>query len=193
MNAPASSLPPWPAMSLAQAHALLTAPGARFEMEEVMIHGVRTRCWKNAPPTLRDVLRTGRLFGGRDFIVYENERVTFEAIWRASGTVAHALLAKGLQKGDRVAIAMRNLPEWVAIFYGAALANVLRGVPLQADGYFFLPLWTNWQPGVSPGILDWYTVIGGLVALVALTMHGALWLALKTSGELEKRARKKEK
>src|ERR1700683_2027322 len=77
----------------------------------------------------------------------------------------------------------------LTIFYGAALANVLRGVPLNADGYFFLPLWTNWQPGVLPGILDWYTVIGRLVALVALTMHGALWLAIKTSGELEQRAR----
>ena len=77
----------------------------------------------------------------------------------------------------------------LTIFYGAALANVLRGVPLNADGYFFLPLWTNWQPGVSPGILDWYTVIGGLVALVALTLHGALWLAIKTSGDLEQRAR----
>ena len=78
----------------------------------------------------------------------------------------------------------------LAIFYGAALANVLRGVPLQADGYFFLPLWTNWKPGPAPGILDWYTVIGGLVALAALTLHGALWLAIKTSGELELRARK---
>jgi cytochrome d ubiquinol oxidase subunit II len=78
----------------------------------------------------------------------------------------------------------------LAIFYGAALANVLRGVPLQADGYFFLPLWTNWQPGPHPGILDWYTVIGGLVALVALTLHGALWLTIKTSGELEQRARR---
>jgi cytochrome bd ubiquinol oxidase subunit II len=77
----------------------------------------------------------------------------------------------------------------LTIFYGAALANVLRGVPLNADGYFFLPLWTNWQPGVLPGILDWYTVIGGLVALVALTLHGALWLSLKTSGDLEQRAR----
>jgi cytochrome d ubiquinol oxidase subunit II len=76
----------------------------------------------------------------------------------------------------------------LAIFYGAALANVLRGVPLAADGYFFLPLWTNFQPGVHPGILDWYTVIGGLVALVALTLHGALWLTIKVSGELEKRA-----
>jgi cytochrome bd ubiquinol oxidase subunit II len=76
----------------------------------------------------------------------------------------------------------------LAIFYGAALANVLRGVPLQADGYFFLPLWTNFQPGLHPGILDWYTVIGGLVALVALTLHGALWLTIKVSGHLEQRA-----
>ena len=43
----------------------------------------------------------------------------------------------------------------LTIFFGAALANVLRGVPRQADGYFFLPLWTNWQPGPHPGILDW--------------------------------------
>jgi cytochrome bd ubiquinol oxidase subunit II len=76
----------------------------------------------------------------------------------------------------------------LAIFYGAALANVLRGVPLQPDGYFFLPLWTNFQPGIHPGILDWYTVIGGLVALVALTLHGALWLTIKVSGKLEDRA-----
>lgn len=78
----------------------------------------------------------------------------------------------------------------LTIFYGAALANVIRGVPLGSDGYFFLPLWTNWKPGVAPGILDWYTVIGGLVALVALTLHGALWLSLKTAGDLEQRARR---
>ena len=78
----------------------------------------------------------------------------------------------------------------LTIFYGAALANVLRGVPLAASGYFFLPLWTNWKPGPAPGILDWYTVIGGLVALAALTLHGVLWLALKATGELEQRARK---
>jgi cytochrome d ubiquinol oxidase subunit II len=78
----------------------------------------------------------------------------------------------------------------LTIFFGAALANVLRGVPLNADGYFFLPLWTNWQPGLHPGILDWYTVIGGLLALVALTLHGALWLTIKTSGDLAQRARR---
>jgi cytochrome bd ubiquinol oxidase subunit II len=77
----------------------------------------------------------------------------------------------------------------LAIFYGAALANVIRGVPLKADGYFFLPLWTNWRLGVQPGILDWYTVIGGVLALVALAVHGALYLAVKTEGDLQARAR----
>ena len=78
----------------------------------------------------------------------------------------------------------------LAVFYGAALANVIRGVPLADDGYFFLPLWTNFKPGPQPGILDWYTVIGGVVALVALAIHGALYLAVKTEGELQQRARR---
>jgi cytochrome bd ubiquinol oxidase subunit II len=77
----------------------------------------------------------------------------------------------------------------LAVFFGAALANVIRGVPLQVDGYFFLPMWTNWRVGPQPGILDWYTVIGGVVALVALSLHGALYLAVKTEGDLQARAR----
>jgi cytochrome d ubiquinol oxidase subunit II len=77
----------------------------------------------------------------------------------------------------------------LAVFYGAALANVIRGVPLGQDSYFFLPLWTNWRVGPSPGILDWYTVIGGVLALVALTVHGGLYLAVKTEGALHERAR----
>jgi cytochrome d ubiquinol oxidase subunit II len=77
----------------------------------------------------------------------------------------------------------------LAVFFGAALANVIRGVPLREDGYFFLPLWTDWRVGPQPGILDWYTVIGGLVALVALAIHGALYLAVKTEGDLQNRAR----
>ena len=76
----------------------------------------------------------------------------------------------------------------LAIFYGAALGNVVRGVPIQADGYFFLPLWTNWRTGPNPGILDWYTVLGGVLALAALSLHGALYLALKTEGDLERRS-----
>jgi cytochrome d ubiquinol oxidase subunit II len=76
----------------------------------------------------------------------------------------------------------------LAVFFGAALANVLRGVPLQADGYFFSPLWTDWRVGPEPGILDWYTVLGGATAMVALSVHGATWLALKTSGSINERA-----
>src|SRR5579884_152925 len=78
----------------------------------------------------------------------------------------------------------------LAIFYGAALGNVIRGVPLGKDGYFFEALWTNWRVGAHPGILDWYTVICGVVALFALANHGALYLANKTEGELFDRARK---
>src|SRR5271168_5611832 len=76
----------------------------------------------------------------------------------------------------------------LALIFGAALANVVRGVPLGADNYFFLPLWTNWRTGANPGILDWYTVIGGLLAVIALALHGSLYLALKTEGDLEQRS-----
>jgi|HubBroStandDraft_6_1064221.scaffolds.fasta_scaffold227182_2 cytochrome d ubiquinol oxidase subunit II len=75
----------------------------------------------------------------------------------------------------------------LAIFYGTALGNVVRGVPIETDGYFFLALWTNFQPGADAGIIDWYTVLIGVTALVALTIHGALWVALKTEGDLRKR------
>jgi cytochrome d ubiquinol oxidase subunit II len=74
------------------------------------------------------------------------------------------------------------------VFFGAALGNVIRGVPIGADNYFFLPLWTNWRTGPNPGILDWYTVLGGVLAVAALSLHGALYLALKTEGDLERRA-----
>lgn len=77
----------------------------------------------------------------------------------------------------------------LAIFYGAALGNVLRGVPLGKDEYFFLPLWTNWRVGPEPGILDWYTVLSGAVALCALGLHGAYYVALKTSGTINARAK----
>ena len=77
----------------------------------------------------------------------------------------------------------------LAIFYGVALANVIRGVPLTRDGDFFVPLWTDWRVGPQPGILDWYTMTAGAVALVALMVHGALYLAVKTGGDLQQRAR----
>jgi cytochrome d ubiquinol oxidase subunit II len=78
----------------------------------------------------------------------------------------------------------------LAIFFGAALGNVIRGVPLGPDGYFFEPLWTNFRVGPNPGILDWYTVMAGVIALVTLTIHGALYVALKTENEVNRRARR---
>ncbi len=78
----------------------------------------------------------------------------------------------------------------LAVFFGAALGNVIRGVPLGADGYFFEALWTNWRVVPNPGILDWYTVIAGVVALVALTVHGSLYVTLKTEGDVNARAGK---
>ena len=77
----------------------------------------------------------------------------------------------------------------LAIFFGAALGNVVRGVPLDAEGGFFLPLWTDFSAGPNAGILDWYTILIAVAALAALTVHGALWVAMKTEGALEYRSR----
>jgi long-chain acyl-CoA synthetase len=119
------SAPEWPVMSIAEAHARLTAPGQRFEMEELVIRGVRQRTWKNAPPTLRDIFLNGRAFGAREFLVYEDDRATYEAFSRAAIALARQLQADGIRKGDRVAVIMRNLPEWPVAFYAGVLAGAI--------------------------------------------------------------------
>jgi long-chain acyl-CoA synthetase len=128
---PPAPATPWPAISLAEAHARLTAPGAPFETEVRTIRGVPTTVWKNAPPTLRDLLLQARAHGSKTFVVYEDERVHFEGFARAAIAIAHALVRDGVRKGDRVAVAMRNLPEWPAAFYGAVLAGAIV-TPLNA-------------------------------------------------------------
>jgi cytochrome bd ubiquinol oxidase subunit II len=75
----------------------------------------------------------------------------------------------------------------LAVFFGAALANVVRGVPLDSSGYFFEPLWTNFALGEETGILDWYTILVGVLALAALVMHGAVWVHMKTTGPVAQR------
>ncbi|HEY2068931.1 MAG TPA: class I adenylate-forming enzyme family protein [Rhizomicrobium sp.] len=137
--------PGWPAMSIAQAHAMLTAPGTPLEMDEVMIRGVKTRVWKNLPPTLRELLVAARAaHGHKEFLVYENDRATYESFYRASVAVANELIRQGLKKGDRVAIVMRNIPEWPAIFYGAEIAGAIV-TPLNA-------WWTG--PELEYGLVD---------------------------------------
>jgi len=78
----------------------------------------------------------------------------------------------------------------LTVFLGAALGNVIRGVPLQADGYFFAPLWTSFTPEGNTGILDWFTLTMGLVSFFVLTSHGANFIALKTEGSIQQRARR---
>ena len=77
----------------------------------------------------------------------------------------------------------------LAVVFGVALGNVIRGVPLNADGYFFEPLWTDLRTTGRVGVLDWHTVLTGVMALLVLSMHGALWMAMKTEGEVHARAR----
>jgi cytochrome bd ubiquinol oxidase subunit II len=76
----------------------------------------------------------------------------------------------------------------LTIFFGAALGNVVRGVPLNAEGYFFLPLWTTFTVVPEAGILDWFTVLLSLVAFFTLTTHGANFIAMKSDGLLQQRA-----
>ena len=76
----------------------------------------------------------------------------------------------------------------LAIVFGTALGNLIRGVPLNQDGYFFVPLWTDFLPGSAPGILDWFTGLLGLTSAVILAFHGANYLVMKTEGLLYQRA-----
>ena len=121
----------WPARSRAECKAILTAPGMRFEMEEVDIRGVRLRTWKNAPPNLRAIALLGQSHGAREFVIYEDERMTYDAWFRAVVRLAHEFRARGVKKGDRVALAMRNLPEWPVVFFAAVTIGAIC-VPLNA-------------------------------------------------------------
>ncbi len=75
------------------------------------------------------------------------------------------------------------------VFLGAALGNLLRGVPLNAEGWFELDLFTDFSAREPVGILDWYTVLVGVFALVALTAHGGTFLVWKTGGAVQARSR----
>ena len=121
----------WPAMSRAECRDRLTAPGERFEMETIDIRGVPTRVWKHAPTNMRQVAMAARTHGDRLFAIYEDERVTYEAWFRAVARMAAELRERGVAKGDRVALAMRNLPEWPVAFFAATTIGAIC-VPLNA-------------------------------------------------------------
>jgi long-chain acyl-CoA synthetase len=122
---PPAESPSWPVISLAQAHGALTAPGSPFEVETITLDGRPVKWWKNAPPTLRHTFMAARAHGQKTFIVYEDERVSFDAFMRASLAFAAELQAAGVQPGDRVALAMRNLPEWPVVFFAGVLTGAV--------------------------------------------------------------------
>jgi long-chain acyl-CoA synthetase len=110
----------------------LTGPGGDFEIARATIRGIEIKIWKNAPRSLRDVLAASSNHGDQTFLVYEDERVTFAEHLRAATAFAHVLRESfGIEKGDRVAIAMRNYPAWSVAFWGAAAAGAIV-VPLNA-------------------------------------------------------------
>ena len=124
----------WPAMTIEEAHALLTAPGTPFEMETVEIRGVPIRTYKRTPPSLRAIFDAGRAHGQKEFSVYEGERLSYENHYRAATAFGRVLKDKyGVKKGDRVALVMRNFPEWSIVFWAiAAIGGIV--VPLNAWG-----------------------------------------------------------
>jgi long-chain acyl-CoA synthetase len=139
--------------TIAEAHAALTTAGSPFEMAEVDIDGVATRTWKHAPPSLAAVLQVSRTFGDAEFLAFdpppgsesELDRLTFAEHFRAVATLAHRLIdVYGVTKGDRVAIVMRNYPEWSIAFWAASAAGAIV-VPLNA-------WWTG--PELEYGLAD---------------------------------------
>lgn len=109
---------------LDKAWAELTAPGAPFEVTEVEVGGVPVRMFKNSPPTVRALWLSTAVFGPRDYLVYGDERITYDQAHAQVASVANWLAARGVRMGDRVAIAMRNYPEWLIIYWACACLGV---------------------------------------------------------------------
>lgn len=120
-----AAVPP-PKLTHAQANALLTAPGSPFELEEVDVRGIKLRCFKNAPPTLAALWQGGIAIAKpeSDYLVLYDEsgKAADRYKWKDAVEIVNAVsnyLANdlGLKKGERVAIAMRNWPEYVDFSY----------------------------------------------------------------------------
>ena len=102
---------------LAKARDQLTGPGGDFEIVEANVLGNRLRTFKNAPPSIRDVWLATQEFSDRDYLVYEDERLTYGDAHAQVAAIASWLFAQGVQPGDRVAISMRNYPEWMLVYW----------------------------------------------------------------------------
>src|SRR6476620_5680030 len=107
-----------PGMSLEAATRLLIQPGGLCEVVEATIAGRTQRVWRHAPVSLRQIVLSMPARAGRDYLVYEDERIEYERAYRMIAALAHALIGEfGIRRGERVALAMRNYPEWALAFW----------------------------------------------------------------------------
>ena len=98
-----------------QAIAELTAAGQPFELAEIEANGRRIRAFRNAPRSLRELFESTAT--DLPFLAYGDERLTFAQAWAAASRIGHVLVREcGVRPGDRVAISMRNYPEWILAF-----------------------------------------------------------------------------
>jgi long-chain acyl-CoA synthetase len=109
----------------------MTAPGQMFETLRTDVMGIEMTVWKHSPASLRQILDMSLSHAARDFLVYEGQRFTVEEHYRRASTIAHQLLGAGVTRGSRVAIASRNLPQWVMAFWGVVVTGAVV-VPLNA-------------------------------------------------------------
>ncbi|MEY2435923.1 MAG: steroid-24-oyl-CoA synthetase, partial [Acidimicrobiaceae bacterium] len=106
-----------------EAIARITAKGERFETTEIELAGIPTTVFLNAPNSMRDIFNAARGYGDTLFLVYEDERLSFTDVMTRVDALGGALVERyGVKKGDRVAIGMRNFPEWVIAF--AAITSI---------------------------------------------------------------------
>jgi long-chain acyl-CoA synthetase len=104
-----------PPISRAEAIAALTAPGMPHELVDVEIRGRQVRVFAHAPTSLRALYEATAT--PLPFLAYQDERLSFAQAWAEAGRIGHVLVQRcGVRPGDRVAIAMRNYPEWVLSF-----------------------------------------------------------------------------
>ena len=109
---------------LEQAWAELTAPGQPFEITTIAVRGAPIRTFAAAPPDIRALWLSTLQFADRDYLVYEDERITYGEAHRQVAAVANWLMDQGVKPGDRVAIAMRNYPEWMLIYWAGVSIGV---------------------------------------------------------------------
>lgn len=117
--------------ALVNSEAQLTSPEQAWEIEKQTIDGVEYKCYKNAPKTLAELFAPAREHGDKTFLVYQDEEISFTEFFEKADAIANQLISEGIGKGQQVAIAMRNYPEWMMAYTGIALSGAVV-VPLNS-------------------------------------------------------------